>query len=310
MTSTVVYITGASGFVGRHLQRLLPPQGVEKIVTVGRTGSDLDYADFAAAELEAGSAVIHLAGHAHDLRGASDDALYEAANVELTRQVYEVFRASKARTFVFFSSIKAVVDAPDGIVRQSDEPRPGTPYGRSKLRAEQHLAAHPPRPDQQVYVLRPCVVVGPGVKGNFALLNKLVKAGIPYPLGAFENRRSLLSVDNLAQVVGATLSGDLPPGTYNLADDEPLSTADMVRTIAAAQGRRPRIWRVPPVLVRLVCRLGDHLPLPLNSERLDKLTESYVVDAGAVRSAIGRDRLTVSSRNALATTARSSSPSV
>lgn len=299
MTSDVVYLTGGSGFVGQHLQRLLPAQGVRKIMTVGRSGSDLDYEAFARAELEVSSAVIHLAGQAHDLRGSADDALYEAANVQLTRDVYDVFQRSMARTFIFFSSIKAVADTPVGVVRQSDEPHPTTPYGRSKLRAEQHLAAQPPQPDKQIYVLRPCAVVGPGVKGNFALLSRLVEARIPYPLGSFVNQRSILSIDNLAHVVSTALSGALPPGTYNLADDDPLSTADMVRTIAAAHGLRPRIWRVPPVIVRAFCRLGDYLPLPLNSERLDKLTESYVVDNAALKAALGPTALPITTQDGL-----------
>lgn len=299
MTSEVVYLTGASGFVGQHLQRLLPAHGVRRIVTVGRTDSDLDYAAFAKAELEAGSAVIHLAGQAHDLHGSADEARYEAANVALTRDVYEVFRASRARTFIFFSSVKAVSDAPTGILRQSDEPHPTTPYGRSKLRAEQYLAERPPEPAQELYVLRPCVVVGPGVKGNFALLNRLVKARIPYPLGAFANQRSILSIDNLEYVVTAALKGDLRPGTYNLADDEPLSTVDMVRTLAAAHGRRPRIWPIPIGVVKALARVGDVLPLPLDSRRLEKLTESYVVDNAVLKSGLGTERLPASSRAGL-----------
>ncbi|QGN57950.1 NAD-dependent epimerase/dehydratase family protein [Nostocoides sp. HKS02] len=299
MTSEVVYLTGASGFVGQHLQRLLPARGVRKIVTVGRSGSDLDYATFAKAELEADSAVIHLAGQAHDLHGSADEARYEAANVALTRDVYEAFRASKARTFIFFSSVKAVSDAPAGILRENDEPHPTTPYGRSKLRAEQYLAGRPPEPGQELYVLRPCVVVGPGVKGNFALLNRLIRARIPYPLGAFANQRSVLSIDNLEFVVTAALKGDLPPGTYNLADDEPLSTVDMVRTLAAAHGRSPKIWPIPVSVVKALARAGDVLPLPLNSLRLQKLTESYVVDNAALKSGLGVERLPVSPRGGL-----------
>lgn len=304
MGTDVVYLTGASGFIGANLQRLLPDLGVQRIVTVARSGAALDYEAFTQATLEPGSAVVHLAGKAHDLRGEDGAEQYETANVALTERVYETFRTSAAEVFVFASSVKAVADSVDGVLQHDAQPHPSTLYGRSKLRAERHLADHQPRPHQRVHVLRLCLVHGPGVKGNLALLDRLVAAGLPYPLGAFENRRSILSVDNLAYVVSCAFDGRLPPGTYNVADDEPLSTPEMVRILAHAHGGKANILRLPPGLIQALAKIGDRLPVGIGSDRLSKLTESYVVDTAPLLHVLGVDHLPLAARAGLSKLAR------
>jgi nucleoside-diphosphate-sugar epimerase len=285
------YLTGASGFVGRNLLDLLPGLGVGRITTVGRQGADLDYDGFARTELEPGSVVVHLAGKAHDLAGQVDETEYQRANVDLTERVFETFRSSAATSFVFLSSVKAVADTVDGALTEDHPAEPRTAYGRSKLAAERLLTQRAPTRGQRVYVLRPCLMHGPGVKGNLALLDALVRRGVPFPLGGFHGRRSLLSVDNLAFVIDKAASGELPGGTYNVADDDPLTSSDMVRVLAEAHGRRARVLSVRPSLVRAVARVGDTLSLPLDTVRLTKLTESYVVSNRRLLEALELDRL-------------------
>jgi nucleoside-diphosphate-sugar epimerase len=154
------------------------------------------------------------------------------------------------------------------------------------------------------------MIHGPGNKGNLNLLYSLVRKGIPWPLGAFDNRRSFVSIDNVCHVVEALLdhdtpTHDTPPGTYNLADDEPISTNRLIGLIAEALGRKPHVWRCPAPLVRAAAMAGDRLRLPLNRERLQKLTESYVVSNRKIKAALGWDRFPLAAEEGISRTLRS-----
>jgi dTDP-D-glucose 4,6-dehydratase len=130
------------------------------------------------------------------------------------------------------------------------------------------------------------MIHGPGNKGNLNLLYNLVRKGIPWPLGAFVNQRSFASVGNVAFVIQQILGKEVPGGIYNLADDEMVSTNKIIRLIADSLGRNPRIWKFPRGLIRRIARLGDLLHFPLNSERLNKLTENYWVSNSRIKSAL------------------------
>jgi nucleoside-diphosphate-sugar epimerase len=143
----------------------------------------------------------------------------------------------------------------------------------------------------RTFILRPAMICGPGSKGNMNLLAKVVRSGIPWPLGAFENKRSFASIENVSRVLEALLTKDIEPGIYQVADDEPLSTNQVIENLAKELGKKPRIWRLPRGLMRGVARVGDLLHLPLNSERLKKLTESYVVSNAKLLRALGWESL-------------------
>ena len=143
----------------------------------------------------------------------------------------------------------------------------------------------------RTFILRPAMICGPGSKGNMNLLAKVVQSGIPWPLGAFENKRSFASIENVSRVLEALLTKDIEPGIYQVADDEPLSTNQVIENLAKELGKKPRIWRLPRGLMRGVARVGDLLHLPLNSERLKKLTESYVVSNAKLLRALGWESL-------------------
>ena len=146
----------------------------------------------------------------------------------------------------------------------------------------------------RTYILRPAMIHGPGNKGNLNLLVKVVQKGIPWPLGAFENQRSFTSIENVSRVLEALIKTDVEPGTYQVADDQPLSTNQVIGLIAESLGRRPKLWRIPRSFMKGVACLGDILHLPLNSERLKKLTESYVVSNRKLLWALGWQKMPVS----------------
>ena len=199
--------------------------------------------------------IIHLAGIAHDLSNTFVDADYFRVNYERTARLYDAFLASGAKTFIYFSSIKAVVDSIDTPLQEDVVPNPTTAYGKSKLRAEQYIISHTVS-TKDFYILRPCMIHGSGNKGNLNLLYKFVKSGIPYPLGAFQNRRSLLGASNLAFIIEQLIQKQIASDIYNIADGESLSTSDIVQTIALTLKRRPRIWNLPCGPIRAMFRLA------------------------------------------------------
>ena len=303
MVSQTVYVTGAHGFVGLNLMTYLRRDKSRRLVTVGRSGSDLTYDDFEVGAPEANSAIIHLAGKAHDLRNVANPEDYDEINFGLTKRTYDRFTESDATRFIFASSVKAVADTVVGELTESTAPSPSTAYGASKLKAENYLRNHSTHRLQKTYILRPCMIHGPGSKGNLNLLYGLVSHRIPYPLGAFENKRSLLTIENLCFAIDQILSRQIEPGTYNVADDSPLSTNEMITIIGEAMQKKPLILSPPRPLMTQLAYLGDRLSLPFNSERLQKLTENYVVSNANLLQALGRNDMPISASAGLSGTA-------
>ena len=306
MHNPQIFITGINGFVGRNLQPYLAKDfDIQGISRKGKGGS-FTYAMFLE-ESRPYDALIHLAGKAHDLKGTSNDAEYYDVNYELTKKLYDQFLQSKAEKFIYISSVKASADTVEGVLTESDLPNPVTAYGKSKLMAENYILANLPA-DKQVYILRPCMIHGPGNKGNLNLLHGIVTKGIPYPLGAFKNVRSFLSVENLCFVINELLvQKNIPSGVYQVADDLSLSTNKVIELIGDSLGTQSRIWNVPTAWVHAVARLGNHLPFPLNTHRLQKLTESYVVGNAKIVAAMGKE-LPVKIEEGLLKTFRSFEP--
>ena len=143
------------------------------------------------------------------------------------------------------------------------------------------------------------MIHGPGNKGNLNLLYKFVKKGIHWPLGSFENKRSFCSIDNLMFIIKELIErDDIPSGVYNVADDEALSTNSVIFILAESQNKKPKIWKVSKFIIYSLAKLGNLIHLPLTTERLQKLTESYVVSNQKIKRAIGKP-LPISAKNGL-----------
>lgn len=272
-----IYLTGSSGFVGTHLQAYL--------------SSGYQFRPYSRGEevFVQEDIVIHLAGKAHDTKNVVKPEEYYQINTELTKKIFDAFLLSNASVFITLSSVKAAADVVAGVLIEEVKPNPHTHYGKSKLLAEQYILEQSIPVGKRVYIIRPCMIHGPGNKGNLNLLYRVVSKNIPWPLAAFNNQRSFCSVENICFVINELIHReDIPSGVYNMADDESLSTNDLIRAIAESLGRQPKFLSLPVNLIRAFARLGDWLKLPLNSERLQKLTESYVVSNQKIKTAIGK----------------------
>lgn len=252
------------------------------------------------------NAVIHLAGLAHDTKNTQDNSAYDKVNYELTKYLYDWYLRSSATSFIYTSSVKAIADSVAGILTEESIARPITPYGISKLRAEEYIEQLSLGiTNKSYYLLRPCMVHGPGNKGNLNLLYQFVNKGIPYPLGAFDNKRSFLSVENFCFVCKELLTRGVPSGAYNIADDVSLSTTDLVRLIGKISGKRSVVWNAPQGLVNILAKIGDALKLPLTTERLQKLTENYVVSNNKIKKALQIQSFPVTAQEGIAKTIES-----
>lgn len=250
-------------------------------------------------------AIVHLAGKAHDTKNQSEAQTYFDINTGLTQIIFDYFLQSDANTFVFFSSVKAAADSVSGdFLTEGVVPAPIGPYGESKIRAEEYifskLSTLPIDTDKRVFILRPCMIHGPGNKGNLNLLYNVVSKGIPWPLGAYENLRSFCSIDNISFVVEQLIvKEDIVSGIYHVGDDTPISTNELIELISESVGKKSIIWKFPKGLMSAAAAVGGVLHLPLNKERLQKLTENYVVSNEKIKRALGIEKMPVSARDGM-----------
>ncbi|MBD5186119.1 MAG: NAD-dependent epimerase/dehydratase family protein [Bacteroides sp.] len=312
-----ILITGVHGFVGSNLVEALKNEHeIYGLDIVSRHKAGL-VKTFSWEELDHGSlpevdAIIHLAGKAHDTKNKSEADVYFKVNTDLTKKIFDYFSSHKGiKRFIFFSSVKAAVDKVEGdILTEEVVPCPVGPYGESKVQAENHIlqklsAASELYAGRSVVIMRPCMIHGPGNKGNLNLLYSVVAKGIPWPLGAYENKRSFTSIDNLSFVISKILSQFIPSGIYNMADDEALSTNELIRIICYALGRKAHILKINKALIAGMVKLGDLTHLPLNTFRLNKLTENYVVSNEKIKSALNIKQMPVRANEGLSRTIKS-----
>lgn len=326
-----ILITGVHGFVGSNLVAYLAKEneiyGLDIIAPekecVAKTYS---WDDMDAGQMPDVDAIIHLAGKAHDTKNQAAADVYFKVNTELTKKVFDYFLAHESiKKFVFFSTAKAAADKVDGVLTEDVVPAPVGPYGESKIAAENYILSkfkefnglsslredpleqleHLKPTSKDVYIFRPCMIHGPGNKGNLNLLYNVVKKGIPWPLGAFENRRTFTSIENICFAVNGVLTKDVPSGIYNMGDDEALSTNELIEEICKSLGKKSHIWKLPKGLMNGVAKVGGLLHLPLNPERLRKLTENYISSNVKIKKALGIEKMPVDARTGLQATLKS-----
>jgi nucleoside-diphosphate-sugar epimerase len=268
---TKIMLTGSNGFVGSALKaELISGSGISLVTAIRRGTASPDCVvvgnidggtDFSEA-LAGVDAVIHAAARAHIMRDEVDDPLaeYRKVNVQGTLNLARQAVAAGARRFVFLSSIKVngETTARETPFQAGDVPLPEDAYGISKLEAEQGLMRLAAETGMEVVIIRPPLVYGPGVKGNFASMIKLVNKGIPLPFGAIDNKRSLVGIDNLVDLIIRCIDHPAAANQVFLAGDgADLSTTELLREVGRAMGKPARLIPVPAVLLQLGATLLD-----------------------------------------------------
>ncbi|WP_294319042.1 NAD-dependent epimerase/dehydratase family protein [uncultured Chryseobacterium sp.] len=295
-----IIITGSSGFVGKNLSVFLQHIGYEiHSLSLRKENWKTHFPKSA-------DAIIHLAGKAHDTKNTSNPDEYYKVNRDLTIALFDEFLNSEIKEFFYFSSVKAAADSVSGILTEDEKANPMTHYGKSKIEAEEYILNQNLPEGKKVYIIRPCMIHGPGNKGNLNLLYKIVEKGLPWPLASFHNQRSFLGIDNLNYLIHQMLlKQDLPSGIYNFADDKALSTNELIETINTALDKKAKFWNISKSLLEKTAFLGDKLKLPIDSERLKKLTESYMVSNQKIKAALGIEKLPFSAEEGLIKTSKS-----
>lgn len=309
MSARLIALTGATGFIGRHLLRALSAKGfrvrvlLRRPVPVPEGASSAVVGDLSrpinmAAALAGVDAVVHSAGLAHAMSGTPEDD-YRSSNTEATRRLAEAAARAHVRRFVFLSSIRAQT-GPSSVlpVAETDSPAPTDAYGRSKLAAEEALAEIGPAGTGLDWAaLRPVLVYGDGVKGNMASLLHLARTPYPLPLGSLDGRRSLVSLESLAAAIVTVLEAPGPIGRpLIVAEPDALTLPEMIAAMRAGLGRGPGLVPVPGALLHLGCRLAGR------EEAYARLSTSLVARAdgltglGWIPACTARDGLTALAR--------------
>ena len=292
---SLLAVTGANGFVGSALFRELRARSrlVRPIVRsqsgvasgqehhVAGLGSDTDWE----AALERVACVIHCAARVHVMRESAGDPLaaFRAVNVDGTRRLAEQAAAVGVRRLVYVSSIKVNGEAtkPGRPFSAAEAPAPLDAYGVSKWEAEQALGEVSAQTGLEVVIVRPPLVYGPLAKGNFARLVACVRRGIPFPLAAVDNRRSLVGIDNLVDLLIRCAEHPLPGlHTFLVSDGEDLSTPGLIRHLGIATGRPARLFAFPPRVLRAGARVVGC------GAEIDRLIGSLQVDISHTRQTL------------------------
>lgn len=286
-----VLLTGASGFVGRATEAALVAAG-HQVRRVLRQGSSGDGDAFRIYGIDGRTdwngafddieVVVHLAARVHQMADTAANPLsaFREVNTAGTGRLARAAAAAGVRRLVFVSSVKAVGEAtaPGERLDEQAPARPADPYGMSKHEAEQVLHQVAAETGLEIVVIRPPLVYGPGVGANFRALMRMVKKGWPLPLACIDNRRSLVSVGNLADALCRCVDHPAAAGqTYFVTDGEDVSTAELCRRIGRASGRPARLLPVPVCLLRLAGTLTGR------SGAVSRLTESLVLDSRRIR---------------------------
>jgi UDP-glucose 4-epimerase len=286
-------ITGHTGFIGQALVKTLadyPLKLMGRRILADQTGeffqknlnADEDYA----AALQDVSVVIHTAAHNHVMGDMSASTLnaYQSVNVDGTMNLARQAAAAGVHRFIFISSIKVNGEStePGQSFNAQDASKPADPYGVSKADAENALRQLSSETGMEVVIIRPPLVYGPGVKANFEHMLRIAKMNLPLPLGAINNKRSMVALENLVDLIKTCISHPNAAGnTFLVSDDHDLSTTELLRLMVQAYGKKPRLLPVPMSWLRAVGRLtGRH-------QVVSRLCGSLQVDIAHTKAVLG-----------------------
>lgn len=293
----MIVISGSTGFIGQHLLSTFD-------CTVGLSLRTQGWRQ----KMSSSTAIINLVGKAHDHNGTATEQDYYQANVELAKRIFQAFIDSSASILIHVSSLAALEEYESNVpLEESDSCNPVSWYGKSKRDAEEWLLVQTLPENKKLIILRPPMVHGSGDKGNLRLLYKLISRGIPYPLASFDNRRSFISIDNFSFFIQQIIENQelINSGIYHIADDEPISTKEIIETIKKVTGKKSPDIALPKFFVKGIAKIGDVLPIPLNTKRLKKMTSDLLVSNAKIKQSLSIDKLPLTAKEGLEKTIKS-----
>lgn len=279
----MVIVSGSSGFVGQNLLNRIPE-------AVGVSLRDKNWPE----KFKDSSIIINLVGKAHDHLGIATKEDYYMVNFDLTKSIFEEFVRSKSKLFIHISSIAATeeIESVEPLVEEG-VCNPVSWYGKSKRDAEEWLLNQEMPEGKKMIILRPPMIHGPGDKGNLGLLYKFISKGLPYPFSNFNNSRSFISITNFIFYIKEVIAKyeDMENGIYHVADNEFISTTDIIEIIKGVTGKNVLKLGLPKSIVRLIANMGEVLPIPLNKTKLKKLTSTLVVSNKKINRSLNITKL-------------------
>lgn len=281
-----ISIFGSTGFIGQNLVK-----GISKNYKLNQISiRDKNWK----VALQNSDVFINLIGKAHDHKGTATEQDFYYANVELAKQVFNAFKESNASLLIHISSLAALEELESNHeLHEEDVPNPKSWYGKSKREAEKWLLDQDLPAHKKLVILRPPMVHGEGDKGNLGLLYKLISKGIPYPLASFNNERSFISIDNFNFFIQEIIKQQdkLKSGIYHIADDQPIATSTVISIIKKIENKNIPNLSLPKSLIKFIAKIGDVIPIPLNSTRLKKMTSNLVLSNTKIKTALGITKL-------------------
>ena len=290
-------ILGSSGFIGQNLIKRNPnSEGVS--LRDGNWKNQISDAEV----------IINLVGKAHDHKGTATEQDFRYANVDLAKEIFNEFLKSNAKLLIQISSIAAQEEFESSKpLKEENQCHPFSSYGKTKREAEEWLLQQNLPEKKKLIILRPPMVHGEGDKGNLGLLYKLISKGIPYPLASFDNKRSFISIDNFSYFINQIIENKelLENGIYHISDDEAVSTKEIIEIIKKVENNNTLNLSLPKVLVKFLAKIGDIIPLPLNTKRLKKMTGNLEVSNQKIKNALGITQLPISAKKGIEITIKS-----
>jgi nucleoside-diphosphate-sugar epimerase len=294
-----VAIIGSNGFVGQSLALSLQEYELKKISLRKEDWQN---------EIRSSIVLINLVGKAHDHKGTATEKDFHFVNVELVQEIFEVFKNSDAKLLIHISSLAALEELESDLpLNEEEDCRPISWYGKSKREAETWLLAQKLPLEKKIVVIRPPMIHGLGDKGNLGLLYKLISKGIPYPLGSFNNSRSFISTENFNFFIKEIInkSEKITSGIYHIADDETISTNEIIQIIKEIEQKKIINLKLPKSLIYGAAKIGDFIPIPLNSIRLKKLTSDLQVSNQKIKSLLNISTLPLTAKEGIIKTIKS-----
>lgn len=272
-----VQLTGASGFIGSNIRKLIKVEFVSSKISLANSFT-----------INA-NIFIHLAGLAHDIDGKIGSKDYYSINTDLTKKAFDAFLLSNASKFILLSSVKSIRNESDSIITEDTIEAPSSAYGKSKLEADNYILSQNLPQGKFIYILRPALVTGPGVKGNMLKLHNLSKHPIRYFFSSIHNNRSYCNIFNLAYVIEQIINrNDIPSGIYLLSDNETISTSTIISELSSNKLDHNYLSIFFKYLFRLLLSMDKLMGYTSFFRSLRTLTSNYIISNAKITKALGQ----------------------